>query len=118
MPAGTPVYAVADGEISFSDPMGGYGWLIIIDHPQANLYSLYGYLRPSRRRMEPGTVEKGELIDQSQGGVVSDEDVERVLGLLVDGVHVRLEGAGHDLGLSGWNVTPLLRAVTNFVESL
>jgi len=40
-PAGTPVYAMADGSISFSGPMGGYGWLIIIDHPQANLYSLY-----------------------------------------------------------------------------
>ncbi len=43
-PAGTPVYAMADGEVSFSGPMGGYGWLIIIDHPQANIYSLYGHL--------------------------------------------------------------------------
>jgi len=61
-PAGTPVYAMADGKISFSGPMGGYGWLIIIDHPQANLYSLYGHLSPSRWRIGLGTVEKGELI--------------------------------------------------------
>ena len=61
-PAGTPVYAMADGNISFSGPMGGYGWLIIIDHPQANLYSLYGHLSPSRWRIESGTVDKGELI--------------------------------------------------------
>jgi len=61
-PAGAPVYAMADGNISFSGPMGGYGWLIIIDHPQANLYSLYGHLSPSRWRKESGTVEKGELI--------------------------------------------------------
>ena len=61
-PAGTPVYAMADGRVSFSGPMGGYGWLIIIDHPQANLYSLYGHLSPSRWRMESGMVEKGELI--------------------------------------------------------
>ena len=61
-PAGTPVYAMADGMVSFSGPMGGYGWLIIIDHPQANLYSLYGHLSPSRWRKESGTVEKGELI--------------------------------------------------------
>jgi len=61
-PSGTPVYAMADGNISFSGPMGGYGWLIIVDHPQANLYSLYGHLSPSRWRMESGTVEKGELI--------------------------------------------------------
>jgi murein DD-endopeptidase MepM/ murein hydrolase activator NlpD len=42
--------------------MGGYGWLIVIDHPQANLYSLYGHLSPSRWRLESGPVEKGELI--------------------------------------------------------
>lgn len=56
--------------------------------------------------------------DQAHGGVVSDEDVERVMELLADGVHVRLEGASHDLGLSTWDVAPLLRAVTGFLESL
>ena len=63
LPAGSPVYAFADGEISFSGRMGGYGWLIIIDHPQANIYSLYGHLSPSRWYLESGTVvEKGDLI--------------------------------------------------------
>jgi len=62
LPAGTPVYAFADGKISFSGRMGGYGWLIIIDHPQANIYSLYGHLSPSRWRLESGPVEKGDLI--------------------------------------------------------
>ncbi|MBC8548417.1 MAG: M23 family metallopeptidase, partial [Candidatus Brocadiales bacterium] len=62
LPAGTPVYAIADGNISFSGPMGGYGWLIIIDHPQANIYSLYGHLSPSRWRLESGLVKKGDLI--------------------------------------------------------
>ncbi len=62
LPAGTPVYAIADGVVSFSGPMGGYGWLIIVDHPQANLYSLYGHLSPSRWRLESGSVKKGDLI--------------------------------------------------------
>lgn len=62
LPPGTPVYAIADGSISFSGPMGGYGWLIIIDHPQANMYSLYGHLSPSRWRLESGPIEKGDLI--------------------------------------------------------
>ena len=62
-PPGTPVYAMADGRISFSGRAGGYGWLIIIDHPQANLYSLYGHLSPSRWRLRSGTdVKKGEMI--------------------------------------------------------
>jgi len=61
--AGSPVYAMADGRISFSGTAGGYGWLIIIDHPQANLYSLYGHLSPSRWKLEKGTdVKRGDLI--------------------------------------------------------
>jgi murein DD-endopeptidase MepM/ murein hydrolase activator NlpD len=62
-PAGTPVYAMADGRISFSGTAGGYGWLIIVDHPQVNLYSLYGHLSPSRWKLEEGMdVKKGGLI--------------------------------------------------------
>ncbi len=67
--AGTEVYAMADGVISYSGPMGGYGWLVVIDHSQANLYSLYGHLSPSRRRKKSGLVKKGELI-----GYLGDSD--------------------------------------------
>ncbi len=68
-PAGTPVYAMADGNVSFSGRMDGYGWLIIIDHPQANIYSLYGHLSPSRWSIKKGPVQKGELI-----GYLGDSD--------------------------------------------
>ncbi|MFC1958544.1 M23 family metallopeptidase [Chloroflexota bacterium] len=61
-PAGSPVYAMAEGIVSFSGPMGGYGWLIIIDHPDLNLYSLYGHLSPSRWYITSGPVQKGQLI--------------------------------------------------------
>jgi hypothetical protein len=71
-PAGASVYAVADGRISFSGRMEGYGWLITIDHAEANLYSLYGHLSPSRWHKRSGTVTKGELIgyigDRSENG--------------------------------------------------
>jgi pimeloyl-ACP methyl ester carboxylesterase len=56
--------------------------------------------------------------DQSHGGFISDEDVEQALALLSDGVYVRLDGKGHDLGLSTWEISPLLRAITIFLESL
>jgi murein DD-endopeptidase MepM/ murein hydrolase activator NlpD len=69
LPPGTPVYAMADGILSFSGTMGGYGWLVIIDHPEANIYSLYGHLSPSRWSMEPGPVERGDLI-----GYLGDPD--------------------------------------------
>jgi len=62
-PAGTPVYAMADGKINFSGTANLYGWLVLIDHPQANLYSLYGHLSPSRWTIEADTeVARGDLI--------------------------------------------------------
>ncbi|MCK5828016.1 M23 family metallopeptidase [Candidatus Bipolaricaulota bacterium] len=69
LPAGTPVYAMADGQVSFSGRMDGYGWLIVVDHPQANLYSLYGHLSPSRWHIRSGSVAKGALI-----GYLGDAD--------------------------------------------
>jgi len=61
-PAGTPVYAIGDGIISYSGKKHGYGGLIIIDHPAENVYSLYGHLSTSRWKKGPGEVKKGELI--------------------------------------------------------
>ena len=61
-PPGTPVYAIGDGIISYSGKARGYGWLIIIDHPAENVYSLYGHLSTSRWKKSSGEVKKGELI--------------------------------------------------------
>lgn len=80
-PAGTPVYAMADGIIRFSGTANLYGWLILIDHPQANLYSLYGHLSPSRWKLTNGTeVERGDLIgylgDSWENGGTKEQLVE------------------------------------------
>ena len=80
-PAGTPVYAMADGVISYSGRAGGYGWLILIDHPQANLYSLYGHLSPSRWKLKTNTeVERGDLIaylgDSDENGGTKEQPVD------------------------------------------
>jgi len=61
-PPGTPVYAIGNGRISYSGKMDGYGWLMIIDHPAMNVYSLYGHLSTSRWKKNTGEVKKGELI--------------------------------------------------------
>ena len=60
-PPGTPVYAIGNGKIRYSGKMSGYGWLIIIDHPDKNVYSLYGHLSSSRWKKSSGEVKKGEL---------------------------------------------------------
>ena len=106
-PAGSPVYAMADGTISFSGPMGGYGWLIIVDHPQANLYSLYGHLSPSRDRMRRGTVEKGTLIaylgDAHENGGSARQPLEPHLHLGVRaGQRADYPGKGEWRWQAGW----------------
>lgn len=66
---GTKVYAVSDGTISFSGSMGGYGWLITVDHPSDNVYSLYGHLSTRRWKKTSGNVDRGEHI-----GYLADDD--------------------------------------------
>jgi pimeloyl-ACP methyl ester carboxylesterase len=56
--------------------------------------------------------------DPSQGGIMTDDDVEYAMSLLPEAYHVQIEGAGHDLGLGTCEVGPLMRAVLNFLESL
>ena len=106
-PPGTPVYAIADGELSFSGPMGGYGWLIIIDHPQANLYSLYGHLSPSRWEAEPGAVEKGELIGylgdpDENGGSAENPLIPHLHFGIRTGQRAKYSGSGEWRWMAGW----------------
>jgi pimeloyl-ACP methyl ester carboxylesterase len=50
--------------------------------------------------------------------LMSAQAADHALSLLPDGIEVLLETAGHDLGLDSWDVGPLLRAVTDFLESI
>lgn len=61
-PAGTPVYAAADGVIVGAAPNGRYGNWIRIDHG-GKLATVYGHLMAFAPGIEPGeTVSRGELI--------------------------------------------------------
>ena len=107
-PPGTPVYAMADGRISFSGTAGGYGWLIIIDHPQANLYSLYGHLSPSRWKLASGThVKRGDLIaylgnsDENGGSAESPLEPHLHFGIRA-GQRNDYPGRGEWRWMAGW----------------
>ena len=71
-PVGTPVFAMAAGTVSFSGRCRKYGWLVVIEHPEFNMYSLYGHLNRNMWRVEPGPVEKGDPI-----GYIGNYDSER-----------------------------------------
>jgi pimeloyl-ACP methyl ester carboxylesterase len=55
--------------------------------------------------------------DPAHGGLTTDAYIERMLTVIPDACRAKIEGCGHDLGLSTWQVAPLLRAVTSFLES-
>lgn len=106
-PAGTPVYAIADGRVSFSGRMGGYGWLVIVDHPQANLYSLYGHLSPSRWQIEKGMVRKGDLLgylgDGDENGGSAENPLEPHLHFGIRaGQRMDYPGGGDWRWMAGW----------------
>ena len=56
--------------------------------------------------------------DPSQGGMMTDDDVDYARALLREAYHVQIEKASHGLGMDTWEVGPILRAVVSFLESL
>lgn len=56
--------------------------------------------------------------DPSHGGMLSNHEVEYVQSIIPEFSHVIIKDVGHALGLDTWNVTSLLRAISNFLESL
>ena len=49
---------------------------------------------------------------------MTNDVVKHVQSILPNTVHVLIETAGHGLGMDTWEVAPLIRAVTSFLESL
>jgi pimeloyl-ACP methyl ester carboxylesterase len=54
----------------------------------------------------------------SLGGMMTNDAVKHVQSILPNAMHVLIESAGHGLGLDTWEVSPLIRAVTSFLESV
>ncbi|NOH79868.1 M23 family metallopeptidase [Vibrio sp. RE86] len=67
---GDEVYAVADGTVYFSGHNDAYGGLVVVNHADHGIYSLYGHVSARRWLVERGVeVKKGELI-----GYIADTD--------------------------------------------
>ena len=121
-----------DGPVRYGDVPGvdaahlrGWAKTLSLVDPDVAQYHAEGRLDEYVAQVEPDAVLRQIpcpvlllQADPSKGGMVSDRDAEHALSLLADGVHVRLEGVGHNLGMGSWKVAPLLQAVTDFLESL
>ncbi len=67
MPCGTPLIAVADGQVMFVDNFnfGSRPHNVILQHPQLGLSSLYGHLLQTSELVEGTWVTQGQLIGYS-----------------------------------------------------
>lgn len=67
MPCGTPLVAVADGQVTFVDNFnfGSRPHNVILQHPQLGLSSLYGHLLNTSELVEGSWVTQGQLIGYS-----------------------------------------------------
>lgn len=54
--------------------------------------------------------------DPALGGLVTDEDVAMAMRLLPRAIHAKFPGLGHSLGLDTWQVGPVVRSVSDFLE--
>jgi hypothetical protein len=56
--------------------------------------------------------------DPEYGALLSEGAADHAVSVLGDAIQVQIGHKGHDLGLDTWEADPLLRAVTDFLESL
>lgn len=64
--SGTPVYATADGTVSFVGDRGGYGNVVEIDHPLAGKMTRYAHLTTAAPSVHVGaTVRRGQVVAYS-----------------------------------------------------
>jgi pimeloyl-ACP methyl ester carboxylesterase len=56
--------------------------------------------------------------NQALGGMMTDRSVKHALAKLSCGYHVLIKDAGHDLGMGRWEVSPLLRTISAFLDSI
>ncbi|NDJ79309.1 MAG: M23 family metallopeptidase, partial [Chloroflexi bacterium] len=71
VPCGTPVLAIADGVVAFSDDssFGSEPHNIVLDHPGTGYVSLYGHLQ------QPPTLQRGDTVERGQRiGLSGDPD--------------------------------------------
>lgn len=53
----------------------------------------------------------------SLGGMMTHELVKHVLSVVPNTRHILIESAGHSLGMNTWEILPLIRGVTSFLDS-
>jgi pimeloyl-ACP methyl ester carboxylesterase len=83
-----------------------------VDDPDDPESYVYGY-KPFELM---GKISCPVLLLQAETGQMLDEDVEKALGLLSDGYHIKLKGFTHLLHLK--ELAPVVRVINSFLETI
>lgn len=76
--ADVPVYAVTDGKISFTGPVGGYGGVILLNMANDSHTAIYGHLKLSSSPLKTGdSVKAGQFLANLGKGYSSETGGER-----------------------------------------
>jgi pimeloyl-ACP methyl ester carboxylesterase len=119
-------WAIALAEMSGTDVVDQLGWAESLSQadPDALFYHVTGRIDEYVQNVDvDGALRQLTCpvlliqADPAHGAMVTDEDAEHVLTLLANGRHVRLDGSGHNLGLDTAQVSLLLGALVEFLES-
>lgn len=94
-PADTPVYAITDGEVTYSGWVSGYGGVMVVKHELHGrvVSAIYGHLDEDSMRSIGETVGEGEQIAiLGEGGTETDGEREHLHLAMYEGEEIRLEG--------------------------
>jgi murein DD-endopeptidase MepM/ murein hydrolase activator NlpD len=119
-PADTPVYAIADGEVTYSDRVSGYGGVMVVKHQWDNriVSAIYGHLDPNSMLEVGEPIQKGEQIAiLGEEEKETDGEREHLHFAMYEGEEVRLNGyETNALAVSSW-LNPVDELKMSFSET-
>lgn len=94
-PADTPVYAIADGEVTYAGSVSGYGGVMVIKHMwnEETISAIYGHLDPgSLLSVGSKVLEADQIGVLGAEGTETDGEREHIHFAMYEGSEVRLNG--------------------------
>ncbi len=119
-PADTPVYAIADGKVTYATITSGYGGVMVVRHEFNGriISAIYGHLDPESMKSVGDSVMKEEQIAVlGEKGIETDGEREHLHFAMYEGDGVRVNGYETNAsGVANW-LNPVDELGEAFIES-